>query len=209
MTIIDISPTISANLAVFPGDQPFKIERTLDHSDVSGCLVSQITTTLHLGAHIDAECHTAIDGQDISAISLERLLGPAQVIHVAPAQNAPYQLQPGDIATVDIQAERLLIATGSYPNPNAWCADFSSLSPELIDTLAERGVRLIGIDTPSVDPAESKSLEAHARCRQHDIINIEGLVLSHVPAGLYNLIALPLKLEGADASPIRAILTAN
>jgi arylformamidase len=109
-----------------------------------------------------------------------------------------------------ILAPRLLFKTGSFPDANAYPerfeSDFNALSSELIDTLAAQGVVLFGIDTPSIDSADSKTLEAHQAVYRNDAAVLEGLQLKHVPDGVYNLIALPLKLEGADASPVRAVL---
>lgn len=106
----------------------------------------------------------------------------------------------------EITESRVLIATGTFPDPEAWNVDFAGLAPELIDHLADRGVRLIGVDTPSVDLFDSKGLPAHRRCLARDVWIVEGLVLGAVPPDRYELIALPLKLEGFDASPIRAVL---
>jgi arylformamidase len=100
----------------------------------------------------------------------------------------------------------VLISTGSFPDPDSWNNDFNSLSPELIDDLATKGVKLLGIDTPSVDPADSKGLESHQAIFRHDLCVLEGLILNRVPAGRYTLVALPLRLKDADASPVRAIL---
>ncbi|MCH7526190.1 MAG: cyclase family protein, partial [Planctomycetes bacterium] len=108
--------------------------------------------------------------------------------------------------SVAISAERVLFATGTYPDPNQFNDDFAALTPELIDWLHERGVRTLGIDTPSVDLFHSKDLPAHQTVLKHDMAIVEGLVLQHVPEGVYELIALPLKLSGFDASPVRAVL---
>jgi arylformamidase len=105
-----------------------------------------------------------------------------------------------------IRAERVLLRTGTYPDPEHFNEDFSALSPELVDDLHGKGVRLIGIDTPSVDLFDSKDLPAHKMFLKHDMAILEGIVLADVPEGLYELIALPLKLVGFDASPVRAIL---
>ena len=105
-----------------------------------------------------------------------------------------------------IEAERVLFATRTYPDPTVFNEDFAALSPELVDGLHEKGVRLVGLDTPSVDLFASKTLPAHQRFLANDMAILEGLVLRDVPAGLYELIALPLKLAGFDASPVRAIL---
>jgi arylformamidase len=103
---------------------------------------------------------------------------------------------------------RLLLATGTFPDPARWNADFAALAPRLVEVLAARGVRLIGIDTPSVDLMDSKDLPAHQAFLRHDMAILEGLVLADVPDGQYELIALPLALEGFDASPVRAVLRA-
>ena len=108
--------------------------------------------------------------------------------------------------TAPVQAPRILFRTGTYPNPNQFNPDFASLSPSLIEWLAQEGVRLVGIDTPSIDPAESKDLPSHAMVAAHNLAILEGIVLDHVEDGVYTLIALPLSLMGADASPVRAVL---
>ena len=107
---------------------------------------------------------------------------------------------------VDITEPRVLFHTGTFPDPCVWNTDFASLSPELIVQLARRDVTLVGIDTPSVDPYSSKDLPSHAACVAHDVCVLEGIVLDHVVDGVYELVALPLRLEGFDASPVRAIL---
>jgi arylformamidase len=105
-----------------------------------------------------------------------------------------------------LQAPRVLLATGTFPDPTRFERDFAALHPELVDHLHARGVRLVGIDTPSVDLFESKDLPAHQRFLAHDMAILEGLLLRHVPPGVYELIALPLPLVGFDASPVRALL---
>jgi arylformamidase len=105
-----------------------------------------------------------------------------------------------------VQAPRLLLATKTYPDPESFNTDFAALSVDLVDFLHSAGVRLVGIDTPSVDLFESKDLQAHQAFFRHDMAILEGLVLAHVPSGLYELISLPLRLEGFDASPVRAVL---
>jgi arylformamidase len=105
-----------------------------------------------------------------------------------------------------LRSQRVLIATGTYPDPYAFNEDFAALEPATVDLLNERGARLVGIDTPSVDLFKAEELVAHARFLAHDMAILEGLVLSHVPDGEYELIALPLRLAGFDASPVRAVL---
>lgn len=114
-----------------------------------------------------------------------------------------------DLLTKDIEAPRVLLQTGSYPDPNHWNNNFCSLSVELVDYLAAQSVLLVGIDTPSIDPFESKKLEAHTQIFKHNMAILEGIVLKNVNSGLYTLSALPLKLKGADASPVRAVLISH
>lgn len=199
----DISPTVSERSAVFPGDTPFR--RSLDMCFFQGhhlCL-SHVETTLHIGAHADAPSHYRPEGETIDARPLELYLGPCQVLAAGAAAGA--RILPEGLGA-EITAPRLLLKTGSFPDPDCWREDFNSLSPELVDFAAARGVRLIGIDTPSIDPHDSKALESHQAAFRHDMAVLEGLVLDHVPEGRYELIALPLKLKGSDASPVRAIL---
>ena len=106
----------------------------------------------------------------------------------------------------DLDVDRVLFATGSYPDPTRFNEDFVALAPEVVDALGARGARLVGIDTPSVDLFDSKDLPTHQACLRHDMAILEGLVLDAVPEGAYELIALPLKLQGFDASPVRAVL---
>ncbi len=197
--IYDISPPITPLLKVFPGDTPPSREVLLDMSRGDPLTLSTWKSTVHVGAHADAPSHYGLDGRTIDQQPLELYCGPCRVIHVE-GRLVTQEMVP------DVDTERLLIATGSYPDPTHWNDDFAALSPELVDHLADHGVRLVGVDTPSVDPADSKDLPAHHRFLANDIAIIEGLVLADVPAGIYELIALPLNLAGFDASPVRAIL---
>jgi len=132
-----------------------------------------------------------------------RLSRITTTVHVGAHADAPNHYHPDGVG---ILAPRVLFKTGSFPDPDRWNGDFNSLSPELIDWLASRDVLLVGIDTPSVDPADSQGLESHHRIFEHDLAILEGIVLDAADEGLYELIALPLRIEGADASPVRAIL---
>jgi len=160
-------------------------------------------TTLHIGAHADGPNHYSARGEGIAERDLSLYLGLCQVIEAGvPGERIYADALEGQ----SIEASRVLFKTNSYPNPEQWNQDFSSLSPELIEVLVFAGVLLVGIDTPSIDPFDSKSLESHAAVAKHDLAVLEGLVLKDVAPGLYDLIALPLKIKDADASPVRAIL---
>jgi len=201
--IYDITPTISTKLGVWPGDTPMSREVLCDMHSGDNITLSTLRATVHLGAHADAPSHYDRDGATIEQRDLNLYLGRCQVIPVAIGRGQRVGLPH---VTVPIQAPRVLFATGTFPDPNNWNSDFAALSPELIDHLAFQGVRLVGLDTPSVDLHDSKDLPSHAACKRHDMAIIEGVVLKDVPTGIYELIALPLKLEGFDASPVRAIL---
>jgi arylformamidase len=200
--LYDISPLLSSRLAVWPGDTPPSREVLLDLSRGDNITLSSLHATVHLGAHADAPSHYG-PGPAIHERPLETYIGPCQVMRLAVprATRITSQMLPAPV-----QAPRLLLATGSYPDPEHFNTDFSALSVELVDHLHERGVLLVGIDTPSVDLFDSKDLPAHRAFLRHDLAILEGLVLAGVPQGLYELIALPLRLEGFDASPLRAVL---
>jgi arylformamidase len=205
-TLIDISPLVSERIGVWPGDVPFarSVGCRLEDGDSVG--LSSIRTTLHVGAHADAPSHYRQGSSGIAERSLDRYYGTCQVIAVQIPRGA--RIMPEHI-TVTIQAPRVLFCTGSFPDPDDFNTDFNSLSPELVAWLHDRGVGLVGIDTPSIDPCQSKALETHNSIADRDMAVLEGLVLEAVTPGLYTLIALPLKLEGADASPVRAALVAQ
>ena len=204
--LYDISPPITPQLAVWPGDTPPSREVLLDLARGDSVTLSTLHATVHLGAHADAPSHYDRAAPAIGQRPLERYLGPCQVIRV-PAPRAS-RIRPAELPGA-IAAPRILLATGTAPDPARFNEDFAALSPELVDWLHGQGVVLIGIDTPSVDLFASKDLPAHQRCLAHDLAILEGLVLDQVPEGLYELIALPLRLEGFDASPVRAVLRAS
>lgn len=202
--LIDISPEITPDLAVFPGDTKFSNPVVLDYASGSHFRLSSITTTPHLGAHADAPIHFHKDGVGMSERDLSFYYGPCQVIEVSLKPNE--RILPNTLDGKKILAERVLFKTRSFSNFNKWRDDFNALSPELIDFLHEKKVRLVGIDTPSIDLANDKVLATHLKVYEHNFANLEGLVLDHVPEGLYTLVAFPLKLRGGDASPVRAVL---
>ena len=203
--IIDISPLVSERIGVFPGDVPYRrhVSLSLDAGDNIG--LSDLHSTVHVGAHADAPSHYVRGGPSISERPLAPYFGPCQVIDLAVPRGA--RALPRDLRA-DVQAPRVLFKTSSFPDPNVFNEDFSSLSPGLVDLLHARGVLLVGIDTPSIDPCHDPVLESHQAVARHDMCILEGLVLSHVSPGLYTLVAFPLKLEAADASPVRAVLLA-
>jgi len=204
MKIYDISPVIDASSPVFPGDQPFERQEILAFENGHNLALSWIKTTVHIGAHADAPKHYHPKGQTIDQRSLEYYLGACQVIDVSHV--GPRRIMTADLDLTEIKASRVLFKTTSFYHRQAFQNEFTALSPELIDALAAKNVHLLGLDTPSVDPANSKDLESHQAIYSHNLAILEGLDLDQVPAGNYQLIALPLRIAGSDASPVRAIL---
>jgi arylformamidase len=201
--VFDISPVLSPETAVWPGDLRLSRNIMLRLEDGHSVELSALQTTVHIGAHADAPSHYKLGAPSIEDTDLTTYFGACRVISI---------LQNGSIAASELSSrikpgdERILVKTNSFPDPNRFNEDFASFSPELIDAAADAGVRLLGIDTPSIDPFDSKQLHAHHRLFTRGMRNLECLDLSKVPDGEYELIALPLRLKGFDASPTRAIL---
>jgi arylformamidase len=202
--VFDITPEIDEKLAVFPGDVPFSRNISMDFKSDDHLLLSSIKTTLHLGAHADSSSHYHAEGMGIEQRPLTVYFGKAQVISIG--LRAGERISLRDLDDVEIKAERVLFKTNSFPNPQKWNGDFMSLSPEVIEFLHLKDVVLVGIDTPSVDPETSKALESHQALYRTKMAVLEGLVLTKVPEGVYSLVALPLPIKNADASPVRALL---
>lgn len=204
--LIDISPRVGPSTAVWPGDVPFSRQVALSLAQGDTLELSAVTSTVHVGAHADAPSHYRVEGRTIDAQPLEPYCGPCQVLEVQVARGA--RILPQDLGSAldGALAPRVLLKTGTFPDPDAFNEDFASLSPALVEALAAKGVVLVGIDTPSVDPFADKALESHQALYRADMANLEGIVLADVAPGRYTLIALPLKLAGCDASPVRAVL---
>ena len=200
----DISPPITAAIAVFPGDTAFSRELLLSFAAGDNLELSRIRTTVHLGAHADAPSHYDPRGVAMEQRELSRYLGVCEVRSALVGPRT--RVTPAHLGNVPARAPRLLLRTGTFTQPNVWTNDFAALSPELVDWLGGQGTVLVGIDTPSVDLADDAELLSHAAIFRNDLAILEGIVLDGVADGLYLLIALPLPLVGADASPVRAIL---
>lgn len=168
--------------------------------------VSRLTLSTHTGAHADAPSHYDPAGAPVGGLNLERYLGPARVVD---ARGCGGVIQPKHARVAMAQPNcppRLLFRTYERAPIDRWDSGFASVAPETIEALAAAGVFLIGVDTPSLDPETSKTMDAHHAVRRHGLSILEGLVLDEAEAGDYELIALPLKLMNADAAPVRAVL---
>ena len=202
LKIWDISPPVDENAAVFPGDTAYS--QRLHFALSPGCPVNvnSITLSPHTGAHADAPMHYASGGAASGELDLMPYLGPCRVIHCI--DSGPLVLPEHIAHAMAGLPPRVLLRTARIAS-QSW-ASFTALAPETIALLATKGVALIAIDTPSVDPADSQSLPSHHQLLAHDMRVLECLVLDDVAEGDYELIALPLKLMRADASPVRAVL---
>ncbi|MFM0324126.1 arylformamidase [Caballeronia glebae] len=204
MTLLDISPPINAETPVWPGDTPVGIERVWRMEAGSPVNVARLTLSPHTGAHADAPLHYDEHGQPIGNVALDTYIGACRIVHCIGASPL---VTPGHVAAhLDGIPARVLFRTYANAPLDAWDSAFTAVAPETIDLLAEKGVKLIGIDTPSLDPQDSKTMDAHKRIRAHGMAILEGLVLDAVAPGDYELIALPLKFTTLDASPVRAVL---
>jgi len=206
--IIDISPRLSSATAVWPGDIPLRRQVQLCLQDGHNIELSSLNSTVHLGAHADAPSHYCTNGASIEQVPLLPYLGPCRVVTIRDQKLITGEHLARALANIDDQnlSPRILIRTETFPNHELFREDFAALTAHAITYLASRGVLLVGIDTPSIDPFDSKDLPTHHALVAHGLYNLEGLDLSAAEDGAYELIALPLKLVGFDASPLRAVL---
>ncbi len=196
--LIDITLPLSCAVVPWPGDQPFRRDITLAIASGSSVNLSAITSSLHNGTHADAPFHYRDDGLTMEGVALDVFIGPARLIEC---------FGEGEIAPAELlAAERLLIKTAPEQDRTRFPAHFRTLSVAAVEWLAAQGCRLIGVDVPSVDLPDSKSLPVHQAIGRAGIQILENLVLEGVPAGEYELIALPLRIAGGDGSPVRAVL---
>ncbi len=206
MKIYDISEPISPATAVFPGDTPFSVEWLTRIEQGASCNVSAITMSVHCGTHTDSPQHFDSRGADIASVDLTAYMGRCRVMEVTGSG----KLSLISAAALDAAAlagvERILFKTKAEHDHTVFDINFTSVGPEAAHFLAKSGVRLVGIDTPSIDHAVSKGMKAHHALQENGVAILENLDLSQVPPGDYELIALPLKIVGGDSSPVRAIL---
>ena len=200
----DISPPVHEGAPVFPGDTPYRQRWAASIGPGCPVNVSEITLSPHVGAHADAPLHYAPDGATIGDVDLTPFLGRCRVIH-AIARGPLIEWAHIEHAVAGLPP-RVLVRTYQRAPVDRWDGALAAYAPATIERLAALGVKLVGIDTASIDPADSKTLDSHQVIRRLGLRVLENLVLDDVPEGDYELIALPLKLVSADASPVRAVL---
>jgi arylformamidase len=202
--IIDITQGLSPGMAGFPGDAAYEEGWTFRLGPDCPVNVSRVSFSVHCGTHADAPLHYEAKGAAAGVLALELYIGPCRVID---ARGDGPLCEPSDIGSaLEGAPPRILLRLMDRLDPKVWPTGFRALAAETVALLAAKGVVLVGIDTPSVDPETSKTLSAHHACRRADMRILENLALADVEPGDYELIALPLKFENLDASPVRAVL---
>jgi arylformamidase len=207
LNLWDISPPVRAASPVFPGDTPYRQQWVSRIAPGNPVNVSAITLSPHVGAHADAPLHYDDDGAAIGQVPLAPYLGRCRVIHAVGAMPVVARQHVAHALDANLPA-RVLFRTCTRMPQDRFDDALAGIAPALIDELADCGVLLVGTDSASIDPAASKSLDAHQAIRRRNLRVLENLWLDEVPEGDYELIALPLKLVTADASPVRAVLRA-
>jgi arylformamidase len=199
----DISQPLRPSLPVWPGDTAFSSHKRWTIGDNSPVNVASFETSTHAGTHADAPLHYDPSGVEAGEVGLDAYIGPCRVID---ARGCGEAISRAFVASLPTPPPRVLFRTyDDFPH-DAWREDFTAVAADAVALLAERGVCLIGVDAPSLDPQDSKTMDAHRAVLAADMRILEGLVLDDVPPGDYELIALPLKLSGLDSSPVRAVL---
>jgi arylformamidase len=202
--IWDISPPIGPGFPVFPGDAPYQQHWSARIGPDSAVNVGCLTHTTHLGAHADAPLHYDDDGAAIGALDLSPYIGPCRVIHAIGC--GPLVRWEHLAHAMQALPPRVLVRCYAQMPQDRFDPALPALAPELLERLANLGLQLVGVDSASIDPADSTLLPSHQVLRRRGLRVLECLWLDEVPEGDYELIALPLRLRHADASPVRAVL---
>jgi arylformamidase len=205
MKIYDVSLPLHDGLACWPGDTPYRFQWSWKRSDGASVNVGQASLSVHAGTHADAPYHFDDNGATIDVLPLTAYVGPARVID-ARGQSV---IRRAELARFDLTAmSRVLLRTDAWTDHTRFPESIPTIAADVPDWLGKFGVVLLGVDVPSVDAIDSKDLANHHALGHHGIAILESLYLNDVPEGVYELIALPLRLAGADGAPVRAILRA-
>ncbi len=203
--IYDVTVPLSASIPTFPGDPPFQMDFTHRIDDGQPYNVARLTMGAHAGTHVDAPYHFLADGATVDQLPLEMLLGKARVVEVA----AREKIERADLEALDLRDDlRILLKTrmsGQMRTPQ-FQEDFVYLTPDAAVYLVQAGIKLVGIDYLSVEQFGSHDFPAHHALLGAGVVIIEGLDLSQVEAGDYEMVCLPLRIAGADGSPARVVL---
>ncbi|MEI6105622.1 MAG: cyclase family protein [Opitutae bacterium] len=203
MKFHDISRPLYTGMPVWPGDTAAEFKLVATIPEGSSCNVGRLHVSVHTGTHGDAPFHYNDAGAKIDEVPVETYLGPARVVDL----RGQSTITPALLAALDFSATpRVLFKSDSWTDPTRFPPDWPLMTPELPAWLAARGVKLVGLDVPSVDHRTSQDLPIHHALDAAGIVILENLDLRAVTPGIYELIALPLKIRGGDGSPIRAVL---
>lgn len=200
---IDISQPLNNKLAHWPGDTPFHYDTPLRKSETGSVNIGRITSSTHVGTHVDAPFHFSDDGMRIIDLDIERFIGRCQVVDLSDAEQIDEESLRGKNI---LKTTRLLIRTSLPNEPARFPDDVTAITPDGAAYMASLGVTLVGVDAPSVDSVRSKNLPGHHALHMHDIYILENVMLDDVAEGFYEMIALPLPLEEADGSLVRAVI---
>ncbi|MDZ5472806.1 arylformamidase [Bacillus sp. 31A1R] len=203
MKWIDVTRTLTNSTPTWPGDTPFRYEVSWSKEQSGSVNVGKLTMSIHTGTHVDAPFHFNSEGERIADLDVNLYVGNARIIDVSEKES----VGASDLAGFNLKGvERLILKTNSWVNPDVFPDKITFLREDIGPFLHELGVKLIGLDVPSVDPLDSKELPAHHSLHQNGIHILESLQLDNMEPGDYELIALPLKIKDADGSPVRALL---
>ncbi|MEB8068122.1 MULTISPECIES: cyclase family protein [Mammaliicoccus] len=199
---IDITQPLTNDIANWPGDEPFRFELSATKEETGSVNIGCISMSTHIGTHMDAPFHFDNDGIKIHEIDVNRLIGEATLVEVIGEALITREILEG----FDIKGTIIMIKTKSQAHADVFPDTVPVLTEEAIAYLSSIGIKVFGIDVPSVDDIDSKTLDNHHAFNRYDIINIENLLLEDVTQGYYDFIGLPLNIVGADGSPIRATI---
>jgi arylformamidase len=207
-SLIDISVSLDTALPTWPGSIGMKVERLYCFENGNDVNVSKLTCDVHTGTHIEAPLHFIPDGYNVTQIPLDLLIGDVFVAYIPLAR----VITPSELASLDVPrgTERLLLRT---MNSKLWKngsgifhPDYVALTREAAQWIVDRGIKLLGVDYLSVEIYGDQSSSTHKTLLSGGVIILEGLNLSEINPGIYELICLPLKLVGAEGAPARAVL---
>ncbi|CEG26416.1 arylformamidase [Bacillus sp. B-jedd] len=200
---IDISQPLHNGIGHWPGDTPFHYETAFTNEQTGSVNIGRITTSLHTGTHVDAPFHFDNEGERILGLDIGIFIGPSRVIDVSSFE----KINAETLRCFDLEGiERLLLKTAVPNSPDHFPERIQELEANIAAYLSEKGVKLLGVDVPSVDLLDSKDMAVHHALYRHGIHILENLMLDDVENGDYELIALPLALKDADGSPVRAVI---
>lgn len=203
MRWIDITQPLTNAIATWPEDTPFHYEVVVSKSQTGSVNVGKMITSMHTGTHADAPFHFDDAGETIEQLDINLFIGDALVIDVSGVE----VIEPKHLHILEEQPTvRVLLKTKCAVNVECFPEYIPIIHPTSAAYLQNKGVKLLGVDVPSVDPLTSKEVAAHHALYQHDIQIVENLLLENITQGLYDLIALPLKVVGADGAPVRAVI---